>query len=60
MKRLITTLAAAGILSAAAATQAGEIVIGQLIDRTGPTANVGTNLGTGSMTTSNSSTKVVV
>jgi branched-chain amino acid transport system substrate-binding protein len=47
MKRLITTLAAAGILSAAAATQAGEIVIGQLIDRTGPTANVGTNLGTG-------------
>ncbi|WP_417513518.1 ABC transporter substrate-binding protein [Minwuia sp.] len=51
MKRLFKTLTAAGVIAGAvaafSAAQAGEIVIGQLNDRTGPTANVGVGMGTG-------------
>lgn len=51
MKRLFKTLATAGVIAGAVAAystaQADEIVIGQLTDRTGPTAAVGSNLGTG-------------
>lgn len=47
MKRILATLAVAGGLAAMTAAQAGEIVIGQMTDRTGPTANVGNPLGDG-------------
>jgi len=51
MKRLFKTLTAAGMIAGAvaafSAAQADEIVMGQLTDRTGPTAAVGSNLGTG-------------
>ena len=51
MKRLFKTMTAAGVIAGAvaafAAAQAGEIVIGQLNDRTGPTAAIGQNLGAG-------------
>lgn len=51
MRSLFKTLTAAGVIAGAvaafSAAQAGEIVIGQLNDRTGPTANVGSNLGAG-------------
>lgn len=51
MKRLFKTLTTAGLIAGAvaafSAAQAGEIVMGQLTDRTGPTAAVGSNLGTG-------------
>ena len=51
MKRLMKTLTMAGAMAAAAAAfsavQAGEIVIGQMTDRTGVTANVGNPLGDG-------------
>lgn len=51
MRSLFKTLTAAGVIAGAvaafSAAQAGEIVIGQLNDRTGPTAAVGTNLGAG-------------
>ncbi|MEC9347768.1 MAG: ABC transporter substrate-binding protein [Pseudomonadota bacterium] len=49
MKRLLRTLTAAGVVAAAVAgftaAQADEIVIGQMTDRTGPTANVGGPVG---------------
>ena len=51
MKRLIQTLTAAGAIVGAAAAfsaaQAGEIVIGQMTDRTGITANIGNPVGDG-------------
>lgn len=47
MKRILATIAVAGGLAAMTAAQAGEIVIGQMTDRTGPTANVGNPLGDG-------------
>lgn len=51
MKRLFKTLTAAGMIAGAvaafSAVQADEIVMGQLTDRTGPTAAVGSNMGTG-------------
>jgi branched-chain amino acid transport system substrate-binding protein len=51
MRSLFKTLTAASVIASAvaafSAAQAGEIVIGQLNDRTGPTAAVGTNLGAG-------------
>lgn len=47
MKRILATIAVAGGLAAMTAAQAGEIVIGQMTDRTGPTANVGNPFGDG-------------
>ncbi|WP_164516505.1 ABC transporter substrate-binding protein, partial [Minwuia thermotolerans] len=49
MKRLLKTLTAAGVVAAAVASfstaQSAEIVIGQMTDRTGITANVGNPMG---------------
>ena len=49
MKRLLKTLTAAGVVAGAVASfsaaQAAEIVIGQMTDRTGITANVGNPFG---------------
>ncbi|ANK81433.1 MAG: hypothetical protein TEF_11950 [Rhizobiales bacterium NRL2] len=49
MKRLLKTLTAAGVIAGAVASfstaQAAEIVIGQMTDRTGVTANVGNPMG---------------
>lgn len=50
MKRYLTTLAASGALALgmlSGPAAADEIVIGQMVDRTGPTANVGSSIGPG-------------
>jgi branched-chain amino acid transport system substrate-binding protein len=51
MKRLFKTLATAGVVAGAvaafSAAQADDIVIGQMTDRTGVTANVGNPIGDG-------------
>ena len=47
MKRILASIAVAGGLAAMTTAQAGEIVIGQMTDRTGPTANVGNPVGDG-------------
>lgn len=47
MKRLLASIAVAGGLAAMTTAHAGEIVYGQMTDRTGPTAIVGNPLGTG-------------
>ncbi|WP_281017327.1 MULTISPECIES: ABC transporter substrate-binding protein [unclassified Minwuia] len=47
MKRILASIAVAGGLAAMTAAHAGEIVIGQMTDRTGPTANVGNPVGDG-------------
>ncbi len=47
MKRILASIAVAGGLTAMTAAHAGEIVIGQMTDRTGPTANVGNPVGDG-------------
>ena len=47
MKRILASIAVAGGLAAMTTAHAGEIVIGQMTDRTGPIANVGNPLGDG-------------
>ncbi len=47
MKRILASIAVAGGLTAMTAAHAGEIVIGQMTDRTGPIANVGNPVGDG-------------
>lgn len=47
MKRILASIAVAGGLAAMTTAHAGEIVIGQMTDRTGPTANVGGPVGDG-------------
>ncbi|MDF1719771.1 MAG: ABC transporter substrate-binding protein [Minwuia sp.] len=47
MKKILTSIAVVGGLAAMTAAHAGEIVIGQMTDRTGPLANVGNPLGDG-------------